>query len=105
MWIVVILCLVIKHFLLQAFELEDIVYVVDQRNKCTKVAIGRITGTPGMEYKPNVLVAEGWYQVCVTEVYHPQTPLQWPDESKSILKLSQVLNMDTLWGEDYILPM
>jgi hypothetical protein len=90
---------------LQAFELEDIVYILDQQNKFTKVAIGMITGKPGMEYMPNVLVAEGWYQVCVTEVYHPQTPLQWPDASRALFMLSQVVNMDTLWAEDYILPM
>lgn len=85
--------------------MEDIVYVLDQQNKFTKVAIGMITGKPGMEYMPNVLVAEGWYQVCVTEVYHPQTPLQWPDASRALFMLSQVVNMDTLWAEDYILPM
>ena len=85
--------------------MEDIVYILDQQNKFTKVAIGMITGKPGMEYMPNVLVAEGWYQVCVTEVYHPQTPLQWPDASRALFMLSQVVNMDTLWAEDYILPM
>lgn len=85
--------------------MEDIVYVLDQHNKFTKVAIGRITGRPGMEYMHDVLVAEGWYQVCVTEVYHPQTPLQWPDASRSLFTLSQVVNMDTLWPEDYITPI
>lgn len=85
--------------------MEDVVYIIDPRNTCMKVAIGRIRGKPGMEYMPNVLVPEGWYQVCVTEVYDPHTPLEWPERSRGLFKLSQVVNLDTLWGEGYITPV
>ena len=39
------------------------------------------------------------------EAYHPQTLGQWPDESNSIYKLLQVINMNTLWGSEYIIPI
>lgn len=79
-------------------------YLVDEQNMFEKVAVGKITGRPGMECPPNALIEDGWYQVRVIEVYQPQTSLQWPDESNALFKLSQVANMKTLWGEDYIVP-
>lgn len=82
--------------------MEEPVYLVDQRNRCVKVAAGKITGRPNLENFHNTPVAEGWYRVWITEVYHPQTTIQWPDESESIFKLNQVLNMNTLWGSGYL---
>lgn len=79
------------------YELEQIIYLVEVHNKCTKVAVGRINSKPLLEKIHNMLVVEGWYHVWVTKVYHPQTPIYWPDEFESIAKL--------LWGSEYLISM
>lgn len=52
---------------LRTFELKQLVYLVEQRNKCKKVAVGKITGRPTLENFHNVPIVEGWYHVWIME--------------------------------------
>ena len=46
---------------MQTFELEQLVYLVEQHNRCAKVAVCKITDRVTMENLCNVPMLEGWY--------------------------------------------
>ena len=60
--------------LLRTFELQQLVCLVEWRNKCAKVVMEKIIGRPLVGYFHDIPVVEGWYRVWVVEMYHPQTP-------------------------------
>lgn len=43
---------------LHTFELEQLVYLVEQHNRCTKMAVGEITKRPILENFYNILIAK-----------------------------------------------
>ena len=71
---------------MQTFKLEQLVYLIEECNRCVKVAMGKIIERATVDNYHKVQRGGMW----AMEAYHPQTQLQWPDESDSTYKLLQV---------------
>ena len=84
------------------YHCGDEVFLINPRVSRQKVAVGNISGIPGIHKFHSLDIPENWFKVEVKEVFHGGVALMFPNAADDQEKLDDVKGTFTVWDQKYL---
>lgn len=77
-------------------------FLINPRSTRQKVAVGKISGIPGVHKFHCADIPETWFRVDVKEVFHGGVSLMFPNAADDQEKVEDVKGTSTIWNQKFL---